>query len=449
MLLPFLLCVLILYIPPPMGQMSAPLLLNAAGVVLLALLNAAAAWVGSGLAIRLCRLPGPGGPVAANRVFSFLKGGVVGFVLADVFALGWPSLVEGLLGDHVWAVLVYDLVLLLPAVAMILTVMACQHRFESRRARVSLPLARYLWLRFRVEIAIILVPWLALVLITGVVAILFRQSASARLADSVASGAVLLLIVAFSPLLLRIMWATSPMPAGALRERLEAFCRSHRFRCDDILIWHTHNHLANAGVVGPTPFLRYVMLTDVLLERCTDEEIEAIFAHEVGHVRHRHLPFYLLFGVAFVCFYANLMDLLALTGWVRRLENIFAFSLTVRQASVMLAFAGAYWMLAFGFISRRMELQADLFGLRAVRNPISLLSALGKLAAMSSTPRRIASWRHFSIEERLHFLHGVLSDPPKAARFRLKIAAIQLAVVGLLALGTARLLLLRPELFGI
>jgi Zn-dependent protease with chaperone function len=449
MLLPFLLCILILYVPPPVGGMETPWPLVAAGVTALALLNAAAAWAGSGLAIRLADRPGIGGTLAANRIFTLLKGGVVGFVLADAFALRWPVVLGELLGSRPWAVFAYDVLLLLPALVMALTVMAFQHRYEWRRGRVGLPLGRYLMLRFRVELAVILVPWLGLVLATGAAGLAFRESPHADLADLIASGAVVAAVVVFGPLLLRVLWNCSRLPDGPLRERLEEFCRHHGFRCRDILVWHTHRHLANAGVVGPTPLLRYVMLTDALLEHCTEEEVEAIFAHEMGHVRHRHLAFYLALGLAFVCFYVNLVDVLAAVGWVDPLRSIASVGASPAQALVLLGFAAAYWGLFFGFVSRRMEQEADLFALRAVPRPGAFISALGKLAALSSAPRGASFWRHFGSGHRTRYLAGVLRRPARVRWFRLKVAAIKWGLLILLALGVARLLLVRPDLFAL
>jgi len=364
MLLPFLLCVLILYIPLPLSDGAVPLSVGAGGVALLALFNAAAAYAGSGLAMTLSRLPGRRGALGANRVFLFLKGGVVGLVLADVLALKWPALVNDLLGAHPWALMLSDLLLLAPAVVMIVTLMAFQYRFDYS-------------------------------------------------------------------------------------ERLEALCRRQKLRCNDILLWHTHNHLANAGVVGPTPLVRYVLLTDALVQRSTHEEVEAIFAHEVGHVRHHHLGFYMLFAVAFVCFYVNLVDLIALTGWVTPVRDILAFHMTAEQGAVMLGFAAIYWVLIFGFVSRRMEQQADLFSIEAVEEPRSFVSALQRLAALSGAQSGFASWRHFSIPRRIAFLLGVLAAPSRAKRLRAAIAAMQVALVGLLVLGAARLLVFRPHLFGL
>lgn len=449
MLLPFLLCVLILYIPLPLSDGAVPLSVGAGGVALLALFNAAAAYAGSGLAMTLSRLPGARGALAANRVFLFLKGGVVGLVLADVLVLKWPALVDDLLGAHPWALMLEDLLLLAPAIVMIVTLMAFQYRFDYNRGRVHLSLSQCLWLRLRVELGIILVPWLILVLVTDTVNAAFYGTRWADTADSVSSGLILLAIIVFSPLLLRFIWSTSSLPAGPLRERLEALCRRQKLRCNDILLWHTHNHLANAGVAGPTPLVRYVLLTDALVQRSTPDEVEAIFAHEVGHVRHHHLGFYMLFAVAFVCFYVNLVDLVALTGWVTPVRDILAFHMTAEQGAVMLGFAAIYWVLIFGFVSRRMEQQADLFSIEAVEEPRSFLSALRRLAALSGAQSGFASWRHFSIPRRIAFLLGVLADPPRAKRLRAAIAAMQIALVGLLVLGAARLLVFRPHLFGL
>jgi len=47
--------------------------------------------------------------------------------------------------------------------------------------------------------------------------------------------------------------------------------------------------MGNAAVMGFIPRFRYVLLSDLLLETMTDEQVEAIFAHELGHVMHRHL----------------------------------------------------------------------------------------------------------------------------------------------------------------
>jgi len=454
MLLPFLLCVLILYAPLPDSAGAVDPWVTLGGVAGLAALTVLAGWLCSTLAVYLLRrrdpMAAPGSAlrdVMASRLLSLLSGLVIGFTAADVFVFGWPMLVYRLLGVYRWMVLLDDLLLLLPALLMMLAVIMWRYRVESLGRPVSPGMLRYLWLRVRVELGVILVPWLLLVSLTDLAKAVFHGFSP--LAGAVVSGAAVVLLLSVSPLLLRAIWGTSRLPDGALRQRLEAFSVGHGFRCNDILLWHTHNHIANAGVIGPLPFLRYVLLTDVLVSRCTEEEVEAVFAHEVGHIRRHHLAFYFLFAVAFFCFYVNLVDLVALSGRVGPLTDVLGLQMTPPQAVVMLLFAVAYWALVFGFVSRRMEQQADMFSLRSIERPEALLSALDKLGALGHAPRRASFWRHFSIDRRIAFLRRIMSDPAKARGFDLRIAALKGGIIALSAAGFLRLLLYRPGLFGL
>ena len=60
-------------------------------------------------------------------------------------------------------------------------------------------------------------------------------------------------------------------------------------------MWDTRGGVANAMVAGPLPWVRYVFLSDRLLDELTPGEVEAVFGHEVGHVRHGHFFFYAAF----------------------------------------------------------------------------------------------------------------------------------------------------------
>ncbi len=58
---------------------------------------------------------------------------------------------------------------------------------------------------------------------------------------------------------------------------------------------------ANAMVSGLFRKARYIFFTDMLLEKMDEEEILAIFAHEVAHIRHRHLFKMLMAGLLWIC----------------------------------------------------------------------------------------------------------------------------------------------------
>ena len=91
------------------------------------------------------------------------------------------------------------------------------------------------------------------------------------------------------------IWSTTPL-RGRLRERLEGVAAAYRLRFRNILLWRTHHMTINAGILGWLPFARYFLLSDSLLETFSDRELEAVFAHEVGHGVHWHHYWYLALG---------------------------------------------------------------------------------------------------------------------------------------------------------
>jgi Zn-dependent protease with chaperone function len=437
-LLALLISLLVLYIAKPVGKPCLPIGLAPFGVALLVCLHALVCLIVGGAA-RIVHKTGAG-DLKAFRVLRIAKLNIIIFTLLMAFVLGWPAFVARLFSGTPWLPFADDALLLLPVIAMALITMASRHRFEKRTGMVRLNLVDYLALRTRTELAVLLMPWAVLVIVSDVTLILFGQSPHYTAIDTIVSVVLVVAMVTFGPVILRMVWETSPLPAGPLRERLEALCTAQHFRCRNMLVWHTRKHVPNAGVVGMLPLLRYVLLTDALLANCTDEEVESIFAHEIGHVKNHHFSFYLLFAIGFMCFYANVVDALSGFGVVEPLGNILVHELTATQAVIMLIFAALYWVFAFGYLSRRLEQQADMFALRVSSNPAALASALQKLGAMSGVPSKADSWRHFSIHRRTDFLREVMADPARGLQAHRLTRFVQLAIVLLFVVSCLRLL---------
>ncbi|KKL51238.1 hypothetical protein LCGC14_2297500, partial [marine sediment metagenome] len=149
----------------------------------------------------------------------------------------------------------------------------------------------FLGLNIRHSLLFVAVPAGAIVLMLDILA--WAQSANwlgsdvAGVIGVLASGCVLLL----APAAIVRIWRAYPLPAGPLRAELDDRCRRMKLTCREILVWQTGGTIANAGVMGLIGPVRYVLLSDVLLERMDDEQVEAIFAHEAGHVACRHIPY--------------------------------------------------------------------------------------------------------------------------------------------------------------
>ena len=104
--------------------------------------------------------------------------------------------------------------------------------------------------------------------------------------------------------------------------------------------------------------MRYILLSDVLIETMTDDQIEAVFAHEVGHVVHRHMVWFVIFfGVLFsgVCCVEKLV------------ENARWFNENAMVIGSLVCWTAVFW-LGLGFLSRRFERQADVFAARTIQS---------------------------------------------------------------------------------
>jgi len=123
-------------------------------------------------------------------------------------------------------------------------------------------------------------------------------------------------------------------------------------------------------VMGLFPRVRYIFLSDLLLETMKDEEIEAVFAHEIGHIKHRHMWWYVLFMLLIMLFVMgpiayllNHVPGLSLDGPMRPdIRSI--VTARVEQISEFLAFGT--FIIMFGFLSRRFERQADVYAARTM-----------------------------------------------------------------------------------
>jgi Zn-dependent protease with chaperone function len=237
------------------------------------------------------------------------------------------------------------------------------------------------------------------------------------------AGALFALVVVLLPFVVRYGWETRPLPAGPRRALLEGVARSVGFRCREILLWGTAHQMANAAVIGINARHRVVLLSDALLAQLPDRELVAVFAHEIAHVVRRHV----------LVFLAAAMGLFFAADIVASLVN--PESELLAGALVLAVFA--VWYAAFGWLSRRFELEADLWSLEVTRDPDAMAAALERVG---SPHGRRSTWRHFGTEERVAFLRRAAMDPTVGAglhRFVRRVAwgAAALALVGLAGEG--------------
>lgn len=223
-------------------------------------------------------------------------------------------------------------------------------------------------------------------------------------------GCVAALLIALflwsMPFFLRHAWDTAPLERGWARTMLEQVARSAGFRYRELLVWNTGHQMSNAAIVGFGARSRHVFFSDLLLQQLGPRELAAVFAHEMGHARRAHS---VVFGAFALGFFLSAQQLV---------EHVEVES-PLWGGLILLGIVGL-WYLAFGYLSRRFELEADLESLRVVGDSASLVRALELVTGAHAHQR--SSWRHFSTRDRVAFLKAAEVDPLVGIRLRLKLS---------------------------
>jgi STE24 endopeptidase len=334
--------------------------------------------------------------------------------------------------------------------------------FRGRPVQPVWSLRQYVINNVRHQILFILIPMLLIVAARDVIVIyeepLRRFSGHPYTADLLL-GAAAALVALIAPEILRYVWSTRRLPEGPLRDRLTQVCRKLRIRYREILVWRAGSGVVNAAVMGVVAPLRYILITDGMLEQLDDAKIEAVFGHEAGHVKRHHIFFFLLFAV--------------ITGCLVTLFSIHSRHMNSREQQMvgtLLAVALLFkWSVVFTWISRRFERQADMFGARVLAlcglpcvQPCELhrpehsnpgpdplgdalcstaanvfSNTLNEVAVLNGMPPEGRSWRHGSISSRSRTLLRLAADPAAVASAERTVARIKIVITVVAVICTA------------
>ena len=270
----------------------------------------------------------------------------------------------------------------------------------------------------------IILPWLLLSLFAD----LLQQSSIPWLKEMLESAwgeplvffSFFLCLVIIFPLLITRIWGCTPLPPGPVRQRIEAFCQTQDVAYANIMLWPLlEGQALTAGVMGVIAKFRYLLVTPALLAALTPEEIEAVMAHEIGHVKRRHLQLYLFlflgFGVVAQLITFPLLSLLTNSDIFYQMihfankkpGNALALASTVPMFIIMII----YFRYILGFFMRNFERQADLYALTTIKSSAPLIQVFEKIAWLSGNIRDLPSWHHFGIGQRIRFLEKSSKDP--------------------------------------
>jgi Zn-dependent protease with chaperone function len=229
----------------------------------------------------------------------------------------------------------------------------------------------------------------------------------------------LFVVAMIGPVMIQKFWRCKPLASGEHRERIEHLCNKADLAYADILYWPIFGgKMITAGVMGLIKKFRYILVTPSLLQLLEPEEVDAVIAHEIGHVKRKHLQFYLLFFVGFMLLSYVIADAV---GWLLIITEPFYWLLNKtgfnpsRVISVVsiLVFIFAliiYFRFIFGFYMRNFERQADIYVYSLFDSAQPLISTLEKIVTTSGQSADRPNWHHFSIKERIDYLNKCESN---------------------------------------
>jgi len=291
----------------------------------------------------------------------------------------------------------------------------------------------------------IVIPWLILTLGTDVLKLLniawITKNSSSPLFQLMFFALFLLIFLIIGPLLIIKLWDCKPLKEGELRDKILEFTEKEGISFKEILSWNSlSKSLMTAGVLGYFPFFRYLLITPELMKILSTEEIIAVVSHETGHVRRKHILYYLLLFVGFAVISSGLMNIIYLmilssplginliTGQADIL-GISPFHFLAGTFSIMMFIL--YFRFVFGYFMRNFEREADIYCFDSGIDPDQLVSSFEKLEG-GIKEKRGSNWHHFSIGERIEFLEKCKNDRSEIAIHKKKVKKSVLGYVAIL-----------------
>lgn len=217
--------------------------------------------------------------------------------------------------------------------------------------------------------------------------------------------------------LLPLFFRFTPLARPSLARRLEQLAGRAGTRVVGVYEWALgdKSRRANAALTG-LGSTRRILVSDTMLADYSDDEIEVVLAHELGH----HMNHDIWRGIALESVLILLG--LAVTDFVLKgvgprvgvwspvdLAGMPLLALTAGAVSLVLTPAALA-------LSRRHERGADRFALQLTANPAAFISAMRRLGAQNlaeERPSRLVQWlfhSHPPLEERLAVARAWQSD---------------------------------------
>jgi STE24 endopeptidase len=338
-----------------------------------------------------------------NRIKRWL--GVVDFavgfgLLVVLLATGWTGTLRdwayrGAAQNYTFAVFLYVLMLMLISKAIGLPLEFYGFRLEHRFQLSNQRLRSWLW----DEAKGLLIGLVLATVAVELIYLLLRRNPEYwwLIAWAVFMGLFVLFAQLAPVILFPVFYKFEPLDNEELKRRLIVLSERAGTRVRGVYKWNLSekSKKANAALTG-LGATRRIILADTLLDHYSDDEIEAVLAHELGHHVHRHIlkSIFVQAGITLLGFWlAN-----AVLHYAVERRNLFETMSDFANLPLLILVSTLLSLLlmpALNAYSRFNERQADRYCFESVASVGPFISSMNKLAEQNlaeKTPSRWVEW---------------------------------------------------------
>lgn len=209
-------------------------------------------------------------------------------------------------------------------------------------------------------------------------------------------------------LILPLFYKVTPLENESLKEKIVLLFANANLKVSNVFKFNMSKNTkkANAAFTGLGKTKR-ILLGDTLLDSYSEDEIETVIAHELGHYKKKHIIKNLFIGAfsSFLIFFliAHLHGITLKWFGFNEITQIASFPVLVIWASLI----GLIQKPLSNFISRKFEYEADQYAVVSTKKPEEFVNTLEKLTDQNlgdKEPHPFVEWffySHPSIKNRI------------------------------------------------
>ncbi len=216
--------------------------------------------------------------------------------------------------------------------------------------------------------------------------------------------------------ILPLFYKITPLENEELKNRIQKLAKNAGIKVENVFKFNMSKNTkkANAAFTGIGKSKR-ILLGDTLLDNYTEDEIETVIAHELGHYKRKHIIKNIFIGTA-----SSFLMLFLIAYFYDISISWFGFSSIIQIAALPLL---SLWAMIIGLIltpltnilSRKFEYEADEYAISSTKKKDAFITTLEKLTDQNlgdKEPHPFVEWyfySHPSIKNRIAAINNYAS----------------------------------------